>query len=183
MDNCLCICHDAEAEIHKIDKFSMMKKGSVGDPDVYLGEKVKRMEMANGVQAWALSSSKYVQEAVQNVENYLMDELSAWTLRKRAPTLFMSEYDPDMDMTKQVSTELATYYQSQIGILHWMVEMGRIDIAMEVSLLASHVALPREGHLEAVFHMYAYLKHKHNSRYALHPTYPQVHMGDFREVD
>ena len=141
------------------------------------------MEMPNGVQAWALSSSKYVQEAVQNVENYLRDELGGRTLRKRALTLFMSEYDPDMYTTKQVSTEFATYYQSQIGILHWMVEMGRINIAMEVSLLASHVALPQEGHLEAVFHMYAYLKHKHNSCLALDPTYPQIHMGDFREVD
>ena len=82
-------------------------------PDVYLGAKVKRMEMPNGVQAWALSSSKYVQEAIQNVENYLRDGLRGRTLRKRAPTLFMSEYDPDMDMTKQLSTELATYYQPQ----------------------------------------------------------------------
>ena len=170
MDDCLCICHDDKAEIHKIDKFFAMKKGSVGDPDVYLGAKVKRMEMLNGVQAWALSSSKYVQEAVQNVENYLRDELGGWTLRKRAPTPFMSEYEPHMDTTKQVSMELATYYQSQIGILRWMVEMGRIDIATEVSLLASHVALPQEGHL-------------HNSRLALDPTYPQVHMGDCREVD
>ena len=32
--NCSCVCHDAEAEIHKIDKFFTMKKGSVGDPDV-----------------------------------------------------------------------------------------------------------------------------------------------------
>ena len=29
VDNCLCICHDAKAEIHKIDKFFTMKKGSV----------------------------------------------------------------------------------------------------------------------------------------------------------
>ena len=183
VDDCLCICHDAEAEIHKIDKFFTMKKGSVGDPDVYLGAKVKRMEMPNGVQAWALSSSKYVQEAIQNVENYLRDELGGWTLRKRAPTLFMSEYDPGMDMTKQLSIKLATYYQSEIGILCWMVEMGRIDIATEVSLLALHVALPLEWHLEAVFNIYAYLKHKHNSHLAPDPTYPQVHMGDFREVD
>ena len=183
VDDCLCICHDAKAEIHKIDKFFTMKKGSIGDPDVYLGAKVKRMEMPNGVQAWALSSSKYVQEAVQNVENYLRDELGGRTLRKRAPTPFMSEYVPDMDMTKEVSAELAMYCQSQIGILRWMVEMGRINIAMEVSLLASHVALPREGHLEAVFHMYAYLKQKHNSRLALDHTYPQIHMGDIREVE
>ena len=69
VDDCLCICHDAEAEIHKIDKFFTMKKGSIGDPDVYLGARVKRMEMLNGIQAWALSSNKYVQEAVQNAES------------------------------------------------------------------------------------------------------------------
>ena len=124
MDDYLCICHDAEAEIHKIDKFFMMKKGSIGDPDWYLGARVKRMEMLNRVQAWALSLSKYIQEAVQNVESYLRDELGGWGLKKRAPTPFMLEYDPDMDMTKKVSAELATYFQSQIGILHWMDEMG-----------------------------------------------------------
>ena len=57
----------------------------------------------------------------------------------------------------------ATYFQSQIGILRWMVELGWVDIATEVSLLSSHVALPREGHLETIFHLYAYLKQKHNS--------------------
>ena len=111
----LCICHDAEAEIHKMDKFFSMKKGSIGDPDVYLGARVKRMEMLNGVRAWPLSSSKYVQEAVQNVKSYLRDELGGRGLTKRAPTPFMSEYDPDMDTTKDVSPELATYFQSQIG--------------------------------------------------------------------
>jgi hypothetical protein len=32
-----------------------------------------------------------------------------------------------------------------------MVELGRIDMITEVSLLASHMALPREGHLDAIF--------------------------------
>ena len=93
VDDCLCICHDGKAEIHNVDKFFTMKKGSIGDPDVYLGAKVKRMVMLNGVQAWALSSSssKYAQVAVQNVESYLRDELGGWSLRKQALTPFMSE--------------------------------------------------------------------------------------------
>ena len=33
---------------------------------------------------------------------------------------------------------------------------------METSALASMMALPREGHLDAVFHMFAFLKRKHN---------------------
>ena len=142
------------------------------------------MEMPNGVQAWVLSSSKYVQEAVQNVKNYLRDELGGRTLRKRAPTLFMSEYDPDMDTTKQVSTELATYYQSQIGILCWMVEMGRIDIVTEGLIIGITCGPPMRGASgSSVPYVHIYFKHKHNSCLALEPTYPQVHMGDFHEVD
>ena len=76
VDDCLCICHNAEQELRKIDKFFKMKDGSVGDPDIYLGAKVKQMELPNGVKAWALSSSKYIQEAVQNCEKYLAHSMN-----------------------------------------------------------------------------------------------------------
>ena len=33
----------------------------------------------------------------------------------------------------------------------------------EVLMLSSHLALPQSGHLDAVFHIFAYLKKKHNS--------------------
>ena len=61
--------------------------------------------------------------------------------------------------------------------------MGRIDIATEVSLLASHVALPRKGHLHNVFYIYAYLKKRHNSRLALDPSYPRIDMRTFHQAD
>ena len=54
----------------------------------------------------------------------------------------------DLDTTNELDEDQAIYYQSQIGILHWIVELGRIDIATEVSCLASHVALPEKGHLQ-----------------------------------
>ena len=45
-----------------------MTPGSIGDPDVYLGNKLRRVRLSNGVYAWANSSSKYVQELVRNTE-------------------------------------------------------------------------------------------------------------------
>ena len=60
-----------------------------------------------------------------------------------------------------------------------MVELGRIDIITEVSLLASHLALPRKGHLEAVFYMYAYLKSHHGYVLAFDPTYPEIDLTQF----
>ena len=68
VDDCLCIHHSAEEELNEIDKFLKMKAGSVGDPDFYLGPKVKPMKMKNGVTAWAISPSKYVNEAVNTCE-------------------------------------------------------------------------------------------------------------------
>jgi hypothetical protein len=45
-----------------------------------------------------------------------------------------------------------------IGILRWAVELGRIDIMVDVSLLSSYSMQPRMGHLDQVFHIFGYLK-------------------------
>jgi len=51
-------------------------------------------------------------------------------------------------------------------------------------MLVSHLALPREGHLEAVIHLYSYLRNKHNARMCFDPTYPEIDMlGSFKECD
>ena len=53
----------------------------------------------------------------------------------------------------------------------------------EVSLLASQLANPREGHLDIVFHMFAYLKNKHNSWMVFDPTYLEINMSVFKKCD
>ena len=53
----------------------------------------------------------------------------------------------------------------------------------EVSLLTSFLASPRRGHLEAVFHIFAYLDSKHNARMVLDPTYPEIDMSYFKKCD
>jgi hypothetical protein len=63
------------------------------------------------------------------------------------------------------------------------VELGRIDIITEVSMLASHVALLRDGHLEALLHIFAYLDKKHSSRLVLDPTYPTIDSSVFKECN
>ena len=67
---------------------------------------------------------------------------------------------------------LCSYYQSQIGILRGMVELGRIDTITEVSELASQLAMPQESHLVAVFRVFSYLKYKKNSVMIFNPSYP-----------
>jgi hypothetical protein len=58
-----------------------------------------------------------------------------------------------------------TTCSSIFGVLCWAVELGRcIDICTEVSMMAAYSAAPREGHMEAVMHIFAYLQGHERSR-------------------
>jgi hypothetical protein len=132
-----------------------LKEGSVGDPDIYLGAKLRKVTLENGVEAWSMSPSKYVQEAVKNVKKYLQEKKPGRPWLKIAPTPFAKDYRPEIDISPELGAEDATYYMSQIGVLCWLVELGRVDIITEVSMLASQLACPRDGHLEAVYRIFA----------------------------
>jgi hypothetical protein len=48
-----------------------MKPGSIMEPTFYLGANLKKTVMPNSVVAWGMISSKYVQAAFHNVQEYL----------------------------------------------------------------------------------------------------------------
>ena len=102
------------------------------------------MQMTNDATAWAIIPSKYVNEAINNCEKWMQENMPEYKHSNRATNPFPTDYDPDLDTTVELDEDQATYDQSQKGILHWIVELGRIDIATEVSRLASHVAPPRK---------------------------------------
>jgi hypothetical protein len=108
-----------------------------------LGVKLKKTILPNGVIAWGMSSSKYVQSAVQNVQDYLEALPVNRKLLKRAPAPFAGGYKPGLDASPELDTAKANFYQSQIGILRWCVELGRIDIITEVSMMSTYLCLPR----------------------------------------
>ena len=88
-------------------------------------------------------------------------------LPKKAPAPMSNDYRPEIDTSEELDMTDAAYYQSLIGIVRWMVELGRVDICCEVSMLSSCVALPREGHLQQLLHMFSYLEKKHNTEMVL----------------
>jgi hypothetical protein len=64
-----------------------------------------------------------------------------------------------------------------------MVELGCVDIATEILMLSSYLALPSEGHLETALHIIGFLCKKHNSRLVFDPTYSEINKSDFPEYD
>ena len=103
-----------------------------------------------------MSSEKYVKAAVDNVESRLTE--SDLRLPYRCDTPMSTSYHPSKDITRELNAEGLHTYQELIGILRWAIKIGRINILLEVSLISSHMALPRIGHIQAVYRIFGYLK-------------------------
>jgi len=44
-------------------------------------------------------------------------------------------YCPEVDVSPLLDAAITTRFQNGLGVLRWIVELGRIDILMEVSML------------------------------------------------
>ena len=104
-------------------------------------------------------------------------------LHTRVTTPCTSEYRPELDISRELTDSRTIYFMPLIGILRWTVELGRIDIETEVSILSSFLTAPTEDHLSQTLHIFAYLKKHHNSGIVFDPTYPDIKENDFKAND
>jgi hypothetical protein len=177
-DDALVVSENGESLLrNELGRYFELKQDSIGPPELYLGGKMRQVELENGVKAWAFGSSQYVQAAVRNVENEL--KMKDMVLPTRAETPLSSNYRPEIDVTPELDPKDSSTFQSMIGILRWIVELGRVDICCEVSMLSSHLALPRQGHLEQVYRIFAYLKKYHNTEMVFDPSEPVIDKSEF----
>jgi hypothetical protein len=152
--------HNPMTILNKINRYMPLKPYSAGDPDIYLGAKLCRTHLKNGVWAWGLSPSKYVAQAVKNCEKHLSKKLNNYyRLPFWADNPFPLDYCPELDTSDPLDPACSSFYQHLILVMRWMMELfGRVNIATEISLLSSHLAYPPTGHLEVALHVMGYLK-------------------------
>ncbi len=169
IDDILCIHDDPDSILTQMDKYFPLKLDLVSEPEVYLGVKLKLMQFENGVWAWGLSPSKYVQEAICNSKKYVEENLlKLYELTRLVLNPFPTDYWPELDTSPELLPKHTSNYQSLLGIYLWMIELGRIDIPIEVSMLLSH------GHLETALHIMLYLSLHHNLHLCMDPAYPAI---------
>jgi len=129
------------------------------------------------VKAWVFGSCQYVQSAVKNVEEHLAKIRDK--LPYEAPTPLSSGYHPEIDVSPKLGEADASYFHSLIGVLCWIVELGRVGLDVQVSMMSLHMALPREGHLKEIYHIFAYLKAHLNTEMVFDLTPPVIDMNLF----
>lgn len=166
-DDLLIIDEDTKTIMNKIQCTFTVKESSIGPPDIYLGAQCSQMTFQNedgsNRKVWTMSSQKYVREAIKTVKSRLKEsgyrfhkKLSDTATSPRQPFSTQS-YAPELDTSEECTDDEATLYQNFIGILRWIIELGRIDIAFEVSALSRFLAAPRTGHLLQCIHIFKYL--------------------------
>jgi hypothetical protein len=176
-DDILSISHDPLDVLTKLDQHYILKKDSIGPPTQYLGTQVGNYQLPDDLsrKRWYLSSEKYV----INVKDWMFQH--SLIFKTKASSVLPSGYWPELDVTESCVTEEAEFYQQQIGVLQWAVELGRLDITGEVSMLAAYTAEPRIAHLKAALHIFAYLSQHDRSKLVLDDSY--VKIDDKLEVD
>jgi hypothetical protein len=178
VDDILAISCDAQSILDEIQRTFKFKNGKIEPPEYYLGAKLQKKDI-NGLRCWTITSQDYVKAAVKNVEE---------TIKKSGRRLPTSNIDtpmnitfsPEMDITEELNDDDTTYYQELIGVLRWATEIGRVDILLEVSLLSQYQANPREGHLEQLLHIFAFLRKHPKLTLYMSPELPCIDYGDFR---
>lgn len=92
-------------------------------------------------------------------------------MSRKAESPLSSGYSPELDDSPLLEGEQANYYMNLQGVLNWIVELGRIDIHNATAKMSAYLAAPRQGHLEQVLHIFAYLKKYSRSKNVFDPAY------------
>ena len=105
---------------------------------------------------------------MNNVGAYLAGEEKK--LNTKAGSTISNVYRPEIEATNELQPVGYTYYQLLVGTLWWIVELGRVDIYVEVLMISSCLTMPIEGHLQQLFHIFAYLNNHHNTEMVFDPS-------------
>jgi hypothetical protein len=152
------------------------------DPGVrrerYLGAVIGKYQFRDGTTAWYMSAEEYLKQAVPTVESLWDEKLC----RKTSAPLW-DNYHPELDISPLLDEDDVTLFASYIGILQWATELGRIDLAQSVALMARFRSAPREGHMEAVLRIFGFVKGHLRSKVVFDPAYRDWNGVEWQEAD
>ena len=151
VDGVLAVSHSPESIMNYIGLEFDIKDNNYGPPTSYLGTNVEPFQMSDGKYTWSIKCDYYVAEVVKTIKYLLFDGIREFKSGKRLHKGQLPHgYNPEMDVTDECDAEHVSKFQKLIGILQWEVELGRIDVQIEVVFLPQYQAFTLEVHLEAL---------------------------------
>jgi hypothetical protein len=101
---------------------------------------------------------------------------------KKYSSLSKNGDHPKMDTSKVLNNEGHQKYQMLIGMLVWVVLIGRIDVPHAMSSLSRFRACPWQGHIKRLFRVFRYLKKRPNWRIVVN-SWERIYEGGQDALD
>ena len=137
VDDILIISDDPKLYMEQMGEHFLIKRESIGQPTMYLGQDIKTWtNPITNEEHWRFRSNTYLKEALR-VVNGLIKNSGVKVSGKGKQTFSSLTYRAEFDSSSFCNPEQVTVYQNLIGMLRWLVELGRLDILLETSLLSS----------------------------------------------
>ena len=168
VDDILICSENPKLHMDKLRTAFFLKPESIKEPDVYLGADFRKKQTHDGKDIWITGSNSYLKEALR-ITNDILRKAGLKVNGSAKCPYSSTAYRPELDLTPFCNEEQIRMYQQLIGMLRWLIELGRVDVQLEVTQLSSFLACPRVGHLHQAFHIFKYLKAKDNSWIPLDP--------------
>lgn len=120
---------------------------------------------------------KYIEKMLENYKRLF------GTYPKPATSPLVKGDHPELDASELLDLEGIKIYQSLIGALQWVIQIGRWDIATAVMTLSRFRAAPRQGHLDRAKRIHGYLRKYKHGVVRIDPTVPDHSDVPTKEYD
>ena len=129
VDDVLIMDKDPKSYMTHLQHKYIVREDTIKDLDFYLGTNVQRVDTGR-TTCWGLSSDKYVKESISNVKKQLNSD--GYQFHKKLSAAGNADqpysslkYRPEIDTSAYCSDDQVAYFQNLIGVLRWIIELGR----------------------------------------------------------
>lgn len=146
VDDVLHFDHEPNILMNQLEvQYRLKDKAEI--PGRYLGANIDKVQLHDGTLAWSMSSHEYLTNAIANLEEQLVQDKASplKTYGNRSGERpFPITYRPEIDVSPELDDEVANRHLQLIGVLRWSIEIGRMDIITEDSVMSQHQCSPKE---------------------------------------
>ena len=105
----LCVHHDPILVLVELDKYFKLKPALIGDRDLNIGAKLRKVQLNNNAMAWGISPPKYVNKSVKNYAKYGREHYrDKFVLPKTALNPFQTGCEPGINIPAELIPEDAS---------------------------------------------------------------------------
>ena len=147
VDDLIIVSRDCQSIVDQLVEENNFKVKGTGEVSFHLGCDFFRDK--EGVLCYA--PRKYIDKMLENFQR-----IFGHMPRKATSPLVKGDH-PELDTSDYLDEEFTKIYQSLIGALQWVIQIGRFDITTAVMTMSRFRVAPRQGHMDRIKRIYGYL--------------------------